>query len=154
MTEDMTTRIRDRIDTAKARDMAKSGAETVKGLVEEHPVAALAGGILLGALIARALPRGSKTRKAEAKLSGRAAKLAALGAEIAVAYAAKAAEKGRDGVHRLEDIGGSVGGKIGDGASEAKKRAGDFADLATAALREVGEVAARRANEFKDRVKR
>lgn len=148
MTEDTATRLRDRLDAAKARDLARSGAETVKGVIEEHPVAALAGGILIGALIARMIPR-SPVKKA----SKSASTLAALGAELAVAYAAKAAEKGREGVHKLEDIGGTVGEKLGEGASEARKRAVDFTEIATAALREVGEIAVRRANEFKDRVK-
>ncbi|MCW1381805.1 hypothetical protein OLX02_03105 [Novosphingobium sp. KCTC 2891] len=151
MTEDRNARIRERLDAAKARsgDLARSGTETVRGLVEEHPVAALAGGILLGALIARMLPR------APVKTAGsRASALAALGAEIAVAYAAKAAEKGRESVHKLEDIGGAVGEKLSDGTSEAKKRAVDFADIAAGALREAGEIAVKRANEFASRVKR
>lgn len=148
MTEDTATRLRERLDAAKARDIARSGVETVKGVIEEHPVAALAGGILIGALIARMIPR-SPVKKA----SKGAGALAALGAELAMAYATKAAEKGREGVHKLEDIGGAVGEKLGDGANEAKKRAVDFADIATSALREVGEIAIRRANEFKDRVK-
>lgn len=157
MTEDTATRLRDRLDAAKARDMARSGAETVKGVIEEHPVAALAGGILIGALIARMIPRRIAPLSPVKKAGKSASALAALGAELAVAYATKAAEKGREGVHKLEDIGGTVGEKLGDtisgGASEAKKRAVDFSEIATAALREVGEIALRRANEFKDRIK-
>ncbi|WP_225207169.1 hypothetical protein [Novosphingobium huizhouense] len=154
MTEETASRLRDRLDAAKARDAARSGVETVKGLIEEHPVAALAGGILVGAIVARMLPRGSKSAAEPVKKAGKSASaLAALGAEIALAYAAKAAEKGRDGVHKLEDIGGTVGEKLGDGASEAKKRASDFADIAVNVLREAGEAALKRAGELKDRVK-
>jgi len=58
-----------------------------------------------------------------------------------------------DGDRERCGVRSAVGGKLGDGASEAKKRAVDFADIATAALRDVGEIALKRANEFKDRVK-
>lgn len=77
----------------------------VKGFVEEHPVAMVAGGIVLGALVAGALSRaGSRvtggvagdraTRKgtlSRMSLPRRAADLAAVGLEIAAAYVAGAA---------------------------------------------------------------
>lgn len=73
----------------------------VKGFVEEHPVAMVAGGIVLGALVAGALSRagsgvtGDKaTRKgtlSRISLPRRAADLAAVGLEIAAAYVAGAA---------------------------------------------------------------
>ncbi|GEN98771.1 hypothetical protein NSE01_06040 [Novosphingobium sediminis] len=73
----------------------------VKGFVEEHPVAMVAGGILVGALVAGALSRagsgvtGDKaTRKgtlSRMSLPRRAADLAAVGLEIAAAYVAGAA---------------------------------------------------------------
>lgn len=73
----------------------------VRGFVEEHPVAMVAGGIVLGALVAGALSRagsgvtGDKaTRKgtlSRISLPRRAADLAAVGLEIAAAYVAGAA---------------------------------------------------------------
>ena len=77
----------------------------VKGFVEEHPVAMVAGGILLGALVAGALSRGTRgvagdkaTRKgtlSRMSLPRRAADIAAVGLELAAAYVAGAAgEKG------------------------------------------------------------
>lgn len=77
----------------------------VKGLVEDHPVAMVAGGLLVGALVAGALSRagssvstgvsGDKaTRKgslARMSLPRRAADLAAVGLELAAAYVAGAA---------------------------------------------------------------
>ena len=54
------TDLRDKVDAAKARLAERTGnarpVETVKSLIVEHPVASLAAGILLGALIAKALP--------------------------------------------------------------------------------------------------
>lgn len=150
MSEDRNTRLRERLDAAKARtaEIAGDSARTVKTLAQEHPVAMLAGGILIGALIARAIPKSQK-KKAGKRLSS----LAALGTELALAYAAKAADASKDGVHKLEDIGGSVGGKISEGSAEAKKRAFDLADLAIAGAREAGEVAMRRANEFASKIR-
>lgn len=73
----------------------------VKGFVEEHPVAMVAGGILLGALVAGAIARGTSgvvgdraTRKgslARMSLPRRAVDIAAVGLEIAAAYVAGAA---------------------------------------------------------------
>lgn len=73
----------------------------VKGFVEEHPVAMVAGGILLGALVAGAIARGTggvagdkATRKgtlSRMSLPRRAADIAAVGLELAAAYVAGAA---------------------------------------------------------------
>lgn len=73
----------------------------VKGFVEEHPVAMVAGGILVGALVAGALSRASSgvagdkaTRKgtlSRMSLPRRAVDLATLGVELAAAYVAGAA---------------------------------------------------------------
>jgi hypothetical protein len=73
----------------------------VKGFVEEHPVAMVAGGIVLGALVAGAFARstggvaGDKaTRKgslSRMSLPRRAADIAAVGLELAAAYVAGAA---------------------------------------------------------------
>ncbi len=70
----------------------------VKGFVEEHPVAMVAGGILLGALVAGAIARGTggvagdkATRNgslARMSLPRRAADIAAVGLELAAAYVA------------------------------------------------------------------
>lgn len=71
----------------------------VKGFVEEHPVAMVAGGILLGALVAGAFarPRAKAAKVASAgsiartSLPRRAMEIAAVGIELAAAYAAGAA---------------------------------------------------------------
>lgn len=53
--------LRDKVDAAKSRlaerTAGSKSVQTVKGLIEEHPVASVAAGILLGALVAKALPR-------------------------------------------------------------------------------------------------
>lgn len=90
-------------ETEAAEAIAATPADPlgkVKGFVEEHPVAMVAGGIVLGALVAGALARGSSalgdkaTRKgslARMSLPRRAVDLATLGVELAAAYVAGAA---------------------------------------------------------------
>lgn len=105
---------------------------TVKGLVEEHPVAMLAGGILLGALVAGALSRPAKSASPEAprrSFGRRAIELAAKGAELAAAYAAGA---------------GTVAEEPGESApEEAQPKAKRTGGLAGTALRTLGPVLAR-----------
>lgn len=115
----------------------------VKGFVEEHPVAMVAGGILLGALVAGAIARGTgsvagdkATRKgslARMSLPRRAADIAAVGLEIAAAYVA-----------------GAAGEKAASAAAEAESEAPAkpekprLPDLAGKALRTLAPVITRR----------
>jgi len=151
--ESHNARLRDRIDAAKARNAAQSALDSSRKVIEEHPIAALAGGILIGALIARALPR-SVARTPARKLGKSALSLATMASELAVAYAAKAAEAGRGGVDRLEDIGGSVGGKMAEGGAEARRVATDIAGIARSGLKEAGEVALRHVSEIASKIKK
>jgi hypothetical protein len=99
----------------------------VKGFVEEHPVAMVAGGILLGALVAGAITRprsGSGESKprggsiARTSLPRRALDIAAIGLEMAAAYAAGAAgekaatspepEEGKPEVSRASGLAGKA----------------------------------------------
>ena len=112
---------------------------TVRSIVEDHPVAVIAGGLVLGVLLARFLPRSGISR-----LSGRAMALAAAGAELAALYGSKAVdgagEAARDGREKL----GEIGGTISESAGEARRRTLDLADVAIAGARAVGDSAARR----------
>ncbi|WP_298189391.1 hypothetical protein [Novosphingobium sp.] len=115
----------------------------VKGFVEEHPVAMVAGGIVLGALVAGALSRagsgvtGDKaTRKgslSRMSLPRRAADLAAAGLELAAAYVAGAVgEKA------------AAAGSETEAATPAKPDKPRLPDLAGKALRTLAPVIARR----------
>ena len=110
---------------------------TVKGLVEEHPIAMLAGGILLGALVAGALSRPGKAVEAKtaedskprSSFGRRAVELAALGAELAAAYAASASSA-------VEEAAESA-------AEAAKPQARRISGLAGTVLRTLGPVLSR-----------
>ena len=122
----------------------------VRGFVEEHPVAMVAGGIVLGALVAGALSRsaggavgGDKaTRKgtlARMSLPRRALDVAAVGLELAAAYAAGAA-------------GEKAAGQTEDPASTAapKSQEPSLSGLAGKALRTIGPMISRRLPGTKD----
>lgn len=153
--------LRDKVEAAKARLAERTAnarpVETVKTLIVEHPVASLAAGILLGALIAKALPTSGRLRRS-------AAGLATVAGKFAVDYASRAAEVGREGLHKVEeagssvghklaDVGGSVGGKIADGSGDARRKAADLAEVARSAAVEASEIAIRKINEFAARIK-
>ncbi|NKJ41516.1 phage-related tail protein [Novosphingobium sp. SG720] len=152
---------------AQARAKAADVGSTVRQVVEQHPLAALAGGIALGLVVGKLAGRSRKAppsrnfadfagpaEQAAAGLSKKAGALATLAAEVAMAYAAKAAEAGRDSVHKLEDIGSDAGGKLADGAGEARKKAGDLADVAGHVVREAADAALAKASELAARFKR
>jgi hypothetical protein len=120
-----------------------SALGTVKGLVEEHPVAMLAGGILLGALVAGALSRPAKT-SSEAKprrsFARRAVQIATFGAEIAAAYAA-----GADSVVEEAPAPASA-----SAPEETKPQTRRLGGLASKALRTFGPLLGRRLGRNKD----
>jgi len=119
----------------RAGERAIQAKDQFTAFAKEHPVATVAGGVAVGVLIA-ALFKGP--RRAAAKGGSRAAGLATIGAELALAYAQQALESaneaGRAAAPRLE--------KFGDTAREvgrdAASRAGDAGDAAIAVTRAAG----------------
>jgi len=106
MTDAKRTQIKRKVAAAKTRNQARAespglaaraGEKAIEakdkfaGFAREHPIATVVGGLALGVLVS-GLFRGSPTRKAGRKLGKKAASLAALGAELAIAYAQHAME--------------------------------------------------------------
>ncbi|MDP3549517.1 MAG: hypothetical protein Q8R81_03875 [Novosphingobium sp.] len=156
-----TSTLRDKVDAAKTR-LAERAANakpvhTVKTLIEEHPVASVAAGILLGALVAKALPsfrgRSTKVDDAAGSLRKSAAGLATVAGKLALDYATRAREVGREGLHKVEEVGGSVGGKIAEGGKDAGHKVIDIAEIARSAALEASEAALRKLNELTSRIK-
>jgi hypothetical protein len=117
--------------TTPAPTAGENALGKVKGLIDEHPVAMLAGGILLGALVANALPRPrpvkiAPTGKPRSSFIRRAVKIAALGGELAAAYAAGA--------------GSAVESAAASASEAAKPKARRLGDLASTALCTLGPV--------------
>ena len=140
-------------DNETTQPASSSSAGTigaVKGLVEEHPVAMLAGGILLGALIAGAMSRPAKgmadgTTKGNLRRSfgRRAVQIAAIGAELAAAYVAGADSVVAD--NTPEPAPSSAPEPALSGApGSAKPKARRISDLAAIALRTLGPMLTRK----------
>lgn len=142
--------LRDKVTAAKARlDERTANArpvDSVKSLIADHPVASLAAGILLGALIAKALPSSGRLRKG-------AAGLATVAGQFAADYASKAANAGREGLHKVEEAGSTVSEKIAEGSSDARRKAVDMAEVARSAAIEASEIAVRKVTEIASRLK-
>ena len=109
---------------------------TVKGLIDEHPVAMLAGGILLGALIAGALSPRSEG-KPRRSFGRRAVQIATLGAELAAAYVAGADSLASDAPEPAPQSPLSA-------PETAKSQTRRMSTLAATALRTLGPVLSRR----------
>ena len=147
--------LRSRLDAARERTarLTRASTEAAREVVEAHPFAAVAGGILLGVLVGKALSGRRSAPTTANSLGKRASALATLGAELATAYLARAADAGRESAGKLEDVGQSLGGKLANGTDDMKKRAFDFAEAATAVAKDAADVALRRANEFASRIR-
>jgi hypothetical protein len=120
MAETKRNRIKTKVAAAESRNQARAEAPALARRVgekaveakdkfaafaREHPIATVAGGIAVGVIVS-SLFRGSPTRKAGRRLGQRAMGLAALGAELAVAYAQQAMEAANEarqsGAERLD----------------------------------------------------
>jgi hypothetical protein len=121
----------------RAGERAIEAKDKFTAFAREHPVATVAGGLALGVLIS-AMFRGSPTRKAGKKIGTKAAGLAAIGAELAMAYAQQAweaaEEAGRAGASKLDGLGGTIGSRAHDLGEDAA----DYAASARARAREAG----------------
>lgn len=128
--------------------------------LDDHPLALLAGGVVLGAVAASLIPA-SFVRK----MGSRAFGMAALAGEMSALYGGKALEKGsqaaRAGQDRLEDLGESAADYSADARARAielgtlaARRAFDLASDAANGARGTGGGLARRLGELADRAKR
>ena len=143
-------RIARKVSAGQDRNRARS---SVREVMEDHPIALLAGGLLIGALAARLLPRSMFGKLGFDKLGKRTAALAAAGAEIAALYGARigsaASEAGQHGREKLEELGETAS----ETAADAGRRAAGLADLAVTTAKAVGTQALRRVAEVTDRVR-
>ena len=112
--------------TDRAGEKALAAKDKFTAFAKEHPITTVAGALALGVLVSGFF-RGSPTRKAGRKLGQRAAGLAALATELAVAYGQQAMEKAGEARETGAD-------KLGDWSEDAA----DYVASARAAARETG----------------
>lgn len=111
----------------RAGESAIDAKDKFTAYAKEHPITVVAGGLAVGVLIA-SMFRGP--RQAAIKGGTKAAGFAALGAELAMAYAAKALEAAQEAGHESADWLGETGRSLG---SKARDLGGDAADYAASA---------------------
>lgn len=155
MTDAKRQQLKDKVAAGQARhrDMGRTtivdraGEKAIEAkdkfveFAKEHPVATVAGGIALGILVSGLFKR-SPTRRLGSKAAKAAGGVAALGAEFALAYAqqamAAANEAGREGAHKLGELGETVGTTARSSGRAAADRAGDWSESARLATRDAG----------------
>jgi hypothetical protein len=127
---EITTTIFDR-----AGEAAIDAKDKFTAFAKEHPIVTVAGGIAVGVLIAGLF---KAPRRAALKGGSKAAGLAAIGAELALAYAQQAmeaaSEAGKAGAKRLDGLSDTAR----SAGRDAAHRAGDAGETALAVTREAG----------------
>ena len=138
-TTDKRAELKSKIEAAEQRnaersfgERARDAAEEATSFVKEHPLATVAGGIVIGAIIASIVPGpGKRMRK---KASARGALVAGALTDLAIKYGAeilegatKAAKTGQD---RLGDLGETLCESAREASRSARKTArGTLGDL-------------------------
>jgi len=125
----------------RAGEAAIEAKDRFVEFAKEHPIATVAGGVALGVLVSGLFKR-SPTRKLGNAAAKRAGTIAALGAEFALAYAQQAMaianEAGREGAHKLGELGETVGSTARSTGRAAAGRAGDLTEAARIVTRDAG----------------
>jgi len=125
----------------RAGERAIEAKDNFVAFAREHPIATIAGGLAVGILVSSLFKR-SPTRKLGGKAAKTAGSLAAVGAELALAYAQQALEAaneaGRAGAGKLEDLGETIGSTARSAGRAGAERAGDLGEAARAVSRDAG----------------
>ena len=127
---------------AASRKRASGESTFIEKAMADHPLALLAGSVVLGVIAASLMPRtwGSK-------LGGRMLGLATVAGELGAAYGSKAwgaaAEGARAGQDKLEDLGET----LADQSTDARRRAVELGTVAGKRAIELAGVAAKNARE-------
>jgi hypothetical protein len=121
--------------TDRAGEKAIEAKDKFTAFAKSHPIATVAGGLAVGILVS-GLFRGSPTRKAGKKIGTKAAGLAALATELAIAYGQSAMEKAGDAREAGADKLGSWSEDAADYVASARAAARETGKSITQALRD------------------
>lgn len=128
----------------KVAEKASEASDAFTGFVKEHPLAAAAGGVALGILIAGMF---KGPRQAAVRGRTKAVSLAAIGAEIASSFASEllddARDLGREGARRAGDASDAISDRARSIRRDASYQADKASDAARIASRETGKRIAR-----------
>ena len=133
----------------RAGEAAIEAKDKFTAFAKAHPIATIAGGVAIGVLVSGLFKR-SPTRRLGGKAAKRAGSLAAIGAELVLAYAQQAmeaaSEAGKAGAHRLDGFGDSARGVGRDAAERASDAGGAALAVTRAAGRRLGKAIRNRIN--------
>jgi hypothetical protein len=114
----------------------------VEKALEDHPLALMAGGVVLGAIAASLIPA-SWSRKLGSRVLG----LAAVAGEMGALYGGKALEAASEGARAGQDKLEDIGGTLAEQGSDARRKAAELGSLAAKRALEIAESAARNARD-------
>ncbi|NTZ41863.1 hypothetical protein G7A66_01910 [Altererythrobacter sp. SALINAS58] len=137
--------LRQKIEASEARnaerglgDYAADIRDGTVNFAKDHPIAAVAGGLALGVVIASLIP--GPGRRMRRRATSKASSLASTLSELGIAYASGLFETAGD---LAEDLGDGISDKARHLNREAHYRAGETGDAARALSRRAGKKASR-----------
>lgn len=128
----------------RVEDNALEAKDKFTEFAKEHPIATIAGGVALGILIASMF---KAPRQAAVRTGTKAAGLASMGGEMALAYAAQllasANEAGREGLRQMDDLSDTMSDAARKARREATYLVGNASDAARISSRKAGKTVSR-----------
>ena len=152
MTEAKRTNIKRKVAAAKSRNQTRAAPPSLAdrageraieakdiftAFAKQHPIVAVVGGLAAGILVS-SLFRGSPTRRAGRRLGRKAAGLAAIAAELAIAYGQQAMEKAGEARETGAEALGAWSASLGKSAQGLAEEAPDYVAGARDAARRTG----------------
>lgn len=147
-----------RLEERSLGDYARNARDSATGFVREHPIATVGAALAFGIVLAAILPGPGRrlTKRVGGQVSDRATALAAIAAELGVAYGSSlmgaASSAARTGQDRLEDLGDSIGDSARSIRRETSHRAAKVGDSAAILKRDVSRKAGRAARDLRSRI--
>lgn len=160
MSDEKAERIRNKIDASQKRTRGESAArkpaatprkrasgETgfIEKAMADHPLALLAGSVVIGAVAASLIPRSWGS-----KLGSRVLGLATIAGELGAVYGTKALSATADGARAGQEKLGDLGETLADQGSQAGHKAIDLGLLAGKRALELAGIAAKNARDASD----
>ena len=135
-------------------DYARDARDNATAFVKKHPIATVAGGVAIGVIVASMVPGpGRRMRK---KATRRGSALAAMVAELGLAYGTSLLDNlgsaARTGGDRLEDLGDAIGDSARDLRREASLRSDAAGEAARRLSRDVGKTTGRKVRDLRARM--
>lgn len=133
---------------------AEEVRENASTFVNNHPVATVAGGLVIGALVAVVLPRLARQKQTATPgdTRAKALKWVALAADAAVTFAQQSLDSARTAGHAGQQSLEHLGDRVTDGTAGLRKDIGRFAGEAAHNVRSASEQASQQAKSVADRI--